>query len=162
GRRLALDRGQAVGEQAGDRGGRGGLAEDALAGGEPAVGVEDLLVGDGGDAPARGGEGGHRPPPAGRGAGPDRRGDRLGGGDGLAAHQRRRALGLEAVEDRGGAGLLEAAPVCGDVAGVADRDRQRAGRLPQLLDHLEGGGLLAFYPVRIDRVDQLDRVPVGE
>ena len=73
--------GQAVGEQAGDRGGRGRLAEDALAGGEPAVGVEDLLVGDRGDAAARGGEGVHRLLPAGRVADPDRRGDGLGVGD---------------------------------------------------------------------------------
>ena len=96
----ALDDRQAVGEQAGDRGGRGGLAEDAFGVGEPAVGVEDLLVGDGGDAAARGGEGGHRLLPAGRVADPDRRGDGLGFGDRGAGDQRRRALGLEAVEDR--------------------------------------------------------------
>ena len=37
-----------VAQQAGDRGGAGGLAEDALVGGEQAVGLEDLVVGDGG------------------------------------------------------------------------------------------------------------------
>ena len=58
--------------------------------------------------------------------------------------------------------LLEAAPVGGHVAGVADRDRERAGRLAELLDDLEGGGLLAFDPVRVDRVDELDRVLLGE
>ena len=162
GRRGALGDRQAVGEQAGDRGGRGGLAEDAFAGGEPAVGVEDLLVGDGGDAAARGGEGVHRLLPARRVADPDRRGDGLRLGDRGAVDQRRRALGLEAVEDRRRAELLEAAPVGGDVAGVADRDRQRPGRLAELLDDLEGGRLLALDPVGVDRVDELDRVLLGE
>ena len=37
-----------------------------------------------------------------------------------------------------------------------------SGRLAQLLDHLEGGRLLALDPVRVDRVDELDRVLVGE
>ena len=156
-----LDDRQAVGEQAGDRSGRGRLAEDAFGGGKPVVGVEDLLVGDGGDAAARGGEGRHRLLPAGRVADPDRGGDGLGVGDGGAADQRRRALGLEAVEDRRRADLLEAAPVGGDVAGVADRDRQRAGGAAQLLDDLEGRRLLAFDPVRVDRVDEFDRVLVG-
>src|SRR6201991_2605736 len=58
--RVALDRRQSVGEQARHRGGRGGLAEDADAARQPVVGVDDLGVGDGGDAPARAGEGAHR------------------------------------------------------------------------------------------------------
>ncbi|MFL5874098.1 MAG: hypothetical protein ACJ75T_11605 [Solirubrobacterales bacterium] len=58
--------------------------------------------------------------------------------------------------------LLEPAPVGGDIAGVADRDRKRSRRLSQVLDHLEGSRLLTFDPVRIDRVDQLDRVLLGE
>ena len=36
------------------------------------------------------------------------------------------------------------------------------GRLAELLDHLEGGRLLALYPVGVDRIDQLDRVLLGE
>ena len=45
--------GQPVGEDPGDRGGRSRLAEDALARGQQPVGVEDLLVGDRLDPPAR-------------------------------------------------------------------------------------------------------------
>ena len=37
-----------------------------------------------------------------------------------------------------------------------------AGRLAQLVDHLERGGLLALDPVRVDRVDELDRVLLRE
>ena len=158
GRRVALDHRQAVGEDAGDRRGGGRLAEDSLARGEEAVCVEDLLVGDGGDAPARLGDGGHRLLPAGRVADADRRGDRLGVGDRLAADERRCALGLEAVEPGRLLALAEAAPPRGDVAGVADGDRERTRRLAELLDHLEGRGLLALDPVRVDRVHELDRV----
>src|SRR3954447_24308230 len=98
--RRVLDGREAVGEEAGDGGGAGGLAEDAFVVGEPAVGVQDLFVGDGGDAAAGGGKGGHRLLPAGWVADPDRRGDGLRVLDRLAADQRRRALGLEAVENR--------------------------------------------------------------
>ena len=37
-----------------------------------------------------------------------------------------------------------------------------AGRLAELLDHLERRGLLALDPVRVDRVDELDRVLLRE
>src|SRR6185369_7157417 len=67
-----VDGRQAVGEEAGYRGSAGGLAEDAFVVGEPAVGVQDLFVGNGGDATAGGGEGGHRLLPARRVADPDR------------------------------------------------------------------------------------------
>ena len=68
--------------------------------GQQAVGVEDLLVGDGGDPAARRGDRRHRLLPARRVADPDRRGDGLRLLDRMAVDQRRRALGLEAVEDR--------------------------------------------------------------
>ena len=125
---------------------------------EPAVGLEDLLVADRGDPAARAGERRHRLLPASGVSDPDRRGDRLGVRHRLAVDQRRRAVGLEAVEDRRRPQLLEAAPVGGHVAGVADRDRQRPGRLAQLLDDLERRRLLPFDPVGVDRVDQFDRV----
>ena len=158
----AVENRHPVREQPGDRGGRGGLAEDALVGGKPAEGVEDLLVGDRRDAAAGGGEGRHRLLPAGRVSDPDRRGDRLRVLDRDAVDERRRALGLEAVEAPCGIHLLEALPVGGYVAGVADGDRERGGRLPHLLDHLEGGGLLALDPKWVHRVDELDRMPLGE
>ena len=37
-----------------------------------------------------------------------------------------------------------------------------SGRLAELVEDLEGGGLLALDPVGVDRVDELDRVAVGE
>ena len=76
---------------------------------------------------------------------------------GAAVDQRRGALGLEAEHPRRRAGLLEALPVGGDVAGVADRDAQRV-ELAELLDDLERRGLLALEPERVDRVDERDRV----
>ncbi len=111
-------------EQAGDRRGARRLAEHALAGRQQPVGVEDLLVGDRGDPPARLRHGRHRLLPARRVADPDRAGDRLGVLDPLAGDERRRAGGLEAEEPRSVAGLDEARPVRRDVARVADRDAQ--------------------------------------
>ena len=158
GRLAALRRRQPVSQDPGHRRRRGGLAEDALARGEQAVGVEDLLVGDRGDPPPRAGDGVHRLLPARRVADPDRRGDRLRLGDRLAVDQRGGALRLEAVQDRRRPVLLEAPPPGGDVAGVADRDRERVGWPAELVAGLERGRLLALDPVRVDRVDQLDRV----
>src|SRR5680860_1481140 len=107
---LALDL-EAVGEEAGDRGGRGRLTADALVLGQPTVGLEDLFVGDRGDPAARSGEGGHRLLPAGGVADADRRGNRLGCLDRVAQDQGGGAGGLESVADRRGVQLLEAAPV---------------------------------------------------
>ena len=74
----------------------------------------------------------------------------------------RGSLGLEAVEQRRGVELAKPAPPGGHVAGVPDRDRERVRRLAELLGDLEGGRLLALDPVRVDRVDELDRMAVGE
>jgi hypothetical protein len=84
--------------------------------------------------------------------------------DGRAQHQRRGALGLEAEQARPGAHLAEALPVGGHVAGVADRDAERVerGGGAQFVEHLEGGGLLPLEPVRVDRVDERDRVALRE
>ena len=87
-------------QQAGHRRGRGRLAEDALARGEQAVGVEDLVVGHRADRAARRRHRLHRLLPARRVADPDRAGDRLGVRDRLAVHERRGALGLEAEQPR--------------------------------------------------------------
>ena len=151
----------AVAQQPGDRGGAGGLAEDALARGEQAVGGEDLGVGDGAHHAARGGHRLHRLLPAGRVADPDRAGDRLGVVDALAEHERRGALGLEAEQPRRDAVLDEALVVGGDVARVADGDAERV-ELAELLDDLERRGLLALEAVLVDGVDERDRLAVGE
>ena len=86
----------AVGEQPGDAGRRGRLAEDALVGGEEAVGVEDLLVGDGATAPPRRSSR-PSPPPSARGC---RSGSRWrpspGCSTGCAEDERRGPRGLEA------------------------------------------------------------------
>ena len=79
---------------------RGRLAEHALLAGEEAVGVEDLLVGDGAHRAARAREGVERLLPAGGVADPDRARDGLGRLDRRAVHQRRGARGLEAEHPR--------------------------------------------------------------
>ena len=157
----ALGAVDAVRQQAGDRGGGGRLAEDALVGGQEAVGVEDLRVGDGADVAARGGEGLHRLLPARRVADPDRARDRLRVRDRLAGDQRRGALGLEAEQPRRRPHLLEALVVGGDVAGVADRDAERV-ELAERVQHLEGRGLLALEAERVDAVHERDRMSLHE
>ena len=136
--------------------------------GEIAVGGQDLGVGHGLD-PATGlvsGRGRQRP--AGRIADPDRGRDRLGLGDRVADHERCRAGRLEAVHPgraRRQAGrpvVAEPGPIGADVAGIADRDRQDVGRPPEIVADLEGGGLLARQPVRVDRVHERDRVIVPD
>src|SRR5439155_18154986 len=87
----------AVVDQAGDRGGAGRLAEDALARGEQAVGVEDLLVADGVDAAARVAHRGHRLLPARGVADADGACHRLRLLHALTGDERRRAFGLEAI-----------------------------------------------------------------
>ena len=160
-------------EQAGD--GRGGrrLDEDALAGGQQAVRGEDLLVGDRLDAAAGLVAGRLGLLPRGGVADADRGGDGLGVVDGVAEHDRRGAGGLEAPHPRGPGGragaasrrrgvLAVAPPVGGDVAGVADRQAVDVGRVAERVDDLERRGLLALDAGRVDRVDQLDRVGLGE
>ena len=133
----------------GDGRGARRLAEHALVGGQEAVGVEDLLVGDRGDVAARGGEGLHRLLPARGVADPDRARDRLRVRDPLAGDERRGALGLEAEQPRRRPHLLEALVVGGHVAGVADGDAERV-ELAERVEHLEGRGLLALQAERVD------------
>src|SRR5207247_4735410 len=99
--------------------------------------------------------------PPGRVADPDRRGHRLGIVDRMSVNERRGPRRLVPVEDRGGLVLLESLPIRGDVPRVADGDRERPGWTAQLVADLEGGRLLPLDPVRVDRVDELDRVRLG-
>ena len=155
-------------EQPGDAGGRGRLDEDAVAGGELALGGEDLVVGDGREPAAGLVARGLGELPRGRVADPDRGGPGLRVGERLAGHQRRRALGLEAAHHGllGGqaeVGVLRVAqPVRRDVAGVADRQQVVVGGVAEEVDDLERRGLLALEPDRVDRVDQRDRVVPGQ
>ena len=113
--------------------GRGRLAEHALVRRQPAVGVEDLGVGDRADRALRRGHRAHRLLPARRVADPDRARDRLGVLDRLAVTSGADALGLPAQHPRRRARLLKALPVRGDVARVADRDAERVD-LADLVD----------------------------
>ncbi len=58
--------------------------------------------------------------------------------------------------------LHEAAPVGRDVARVPDRDAQQVGRVAEVIDDLEGGGLLPLDAVRVHGVDQGDARPLGQ
>ena len=58
--------------------------------------------------------------------------------------------------------LLKPLPIGGDVAGVADGDKEVVGSVAQGVDDLKGGALLPLDPVGIDRVDQRDRVLLGQ
>jgi len=53
-------------------------------------------------------------------------------------------------------------PVCGDVAGVPDRDAERVESAGELLEDLERSGLLSLDPEVVDGVDERHRVPVRE
>src|SRR5690606_4174922 len=53
-------------------------------------------------------------------------------------------------------------PVGRDVPGVADGQHVDVGGVTEGVDDLEGGGLLALEPEGVDRVDQGDRVVLGE
>ena len=55
-----------------------------------------------------------------------------------------------------------ALPVGRDVAGVADRQHVDVGRVAERVDDLERRRLLALDAGRVDRVDQLDGVGLGE
>ncbi len=82
--------------------------------------------------------------------------------DGPAVDDGRGARGLEAEHARPGPGhpvphgLLVAHPVGRNVAGVAHGHRVEIGGAAQLLQHLEGAGLLALQPEGVHRVDQGD------
>src|SRR5207248_3325192 len=52
--------------------------------------------------------------------------------------------------------FLVAFPVGGDVAGVADRQEMKVGRIAELIADLESGGFLAFDADGIDAVDHFD------
>src|SRR5439155_9875229 len=148
---------RAVLQRARDRRGRSGLAEDPLVRREPALRLEDLLVGDRVDPPARLPEGFDRLLPSGRVADADRRCDRL------------RPLDRMSHDDRGGAGCLkaedprpaatvffEAPPPGGHVARVANWNGDRVGRRTKVVTDLERRRLLPLDAKRIDRVDELD------
>src|SRR5213596_2322448 len=82
--------------------------------------------------------------------------------DDLARDQRSGALGLEAEQPRRRAELSEAAPVGADVARVADGDTERVEVSFQVLVQLERSRLLPFDAELVDRVDEHDRMRVGE
>src|SRR6478735_6353088 len=162
-------------QQARDRRGRAGLDEDALLRREVAVGVEDLLVGDGLDAATGLVAGGDGLLPRRRVADADRGRDGLGVVDRVAEDDRRGTGSLEAphpgqvgrrsrgrVGDGLGEVLAVATPVRRDVAGVADREAVDVGGVAERVDDLEARGLLALDACRVDRVDELDGVGLGE
>ena len=81
---------------------------------------------------------------------------------GCAVDERGRPGGLEAQHPRPAFRVREAAPVRGDVAGVADGDAERVELCVEILGDLVGRGLLALHAELIDGVDQRDRVGGGE
>ena len=158
----------AGGEQARDARGRGGLDEHALGPGDQPVRLEDLLVGRGPEGAVRLFLG--RRPHRSRtrasrsgwrwrsspGPSPVRRGP--------AARRRRparRACGACTRGEPVRVVLGVPAPVRGDVARVADRERVHVGRLAERVADLERRGLLALDAHRVDRVDQPDRRELG-
>ena len=144
---------------------RGGLAEDALEARQVTVRGEDLVVGDRLDEPARL-VAGARSPCSHEAGLPIRIAVAIVSGcstgwpstSGAAPAAWKPDIRGSASIEPGGAVVAEAHPVGADVAGVADRDREEVGRPPQVLADLERGGLLALEPVRVDRVDERDRV----
>jgi hypothetical protein len=97
----------------------------------------------------------------------------VSGSRNLAGDQRRSPLGLEAEHSGGGFGeaglapLLEASPVGGNVAGVADGQGEGIRRAAQRLADLEGSRLLALDAVGVYGVDEGDVAklvggPLGE
>ena len=156
-------------QQPGDAGGRGRLDEDAVAAGELALGGEDLVVGD----RARTGRRTRRAAASASfheaglpiriavamvsGSG---NGSPVTSGAAPSAWKPRITGRLVAVAE---VGVLRVAhPVRRDVAGVADRQQVEVGGVAEEVDDLEGRGLLALEPDRVDRVDQRDRVVPGQ
>ena len=93
---------------------------------------------------------------------PDRGRDRGRIGYRRPRHQRCRSGRLARQHPRGRARLTESLPVGGDVAAVSDRQGQPVRRAAELLDHLEGGGLLTLQPVGVDRVQQRHRAALDQ
>ncbi len=58
--------------------------------------------------------------------------------------------------------LAEAHPVGGDIAGVTHRQAQPVRGSAQGIANLEGSRLLALQAVGVERVDQGDRLPLGD
>src|SRR5206468_323533 len=129
--------------------------EDALLAGQGAIRAQDLLIGDDVDPAAgvlhrlEGGTPRCRVPDLDRGR------DRARLLDDAVLVDRRRARGLETDHPRqlahapGAVVFAVAAPVRGDVAGVADGDQMVVRRATELITHLEGAGLLSLEPERI-------------
>ena len=70
----------------------------------------------------------------------------------------RGSVHLEGAGDTGLAVLAVSHPVGGDVARVADRQRQDVRRPAEVVTDLEGRGLLALQAVRVERVHEGDGV----
>src|SRR3954468_10235079 len=160
--RVALDPPPTAGHESRHGSRRRRLAEDPFPRREEPIRVEDLLVRDRGDPPARRGHRRHRLLPARGVADADCRGDRLRALDRMTLDQRRSPCRLKAVENWSGLRLAESPPPRRDVPRVADRDRERARGLAEFLQHLERSRLLALDAVRMDRVDEFDRVTIRE
>src|SRR5688572_25917816 len=130
-------------QEPGDAGRACRLDEQALLARKELVGLEDLGVSDGIDQAFGFVAGGGGALPARGIADADGGGDSLGVRDRLAADDRRGAGGLEAPHARVVRGAVylggerEAAPVGGDIAGVAHGDRENLGRVAERLADLE-------------------------
>ena len=113
-------------------------------------------------------DGGGREFPARGIADADRGGDGFGFLDDSAVENRRRARGLEADHLRQARGASEpvklfvAHPVGADVARIADRQDVNVGRVAEHFDDLERRGLLALETIRIDRIDDGDRLGLAD
>jgi hypothetical protein len=155
-------------EQARHRGGRSGFDEDSFLTGEELVRSKDLIVGDRVDESARVVAGGDRLRPAGGIADADRGCDRVRLIDRVAEHERCGTGSLEAphlgqpFRHTQLPVLVVALPVRRDVAGVADGQHMDVGSIAEDIDDLEGRGLLALDAIGVDRVDEVDRVGLGE
>src|SRR5918997_5694119 len=147
-------------EEPRDPGGRGRLAEDALLLGEGLLGGEYLRVRDALYEPLRLAHGGQSAFPARGRPDADRARYRLGTLEILAGYQRRSPLGLEAehpggsFDEAGLAPLLEASPIGGNVAGVADGQGEGIRRAAQRLADFERSRLLALDAVGVYGVDE--------
>ena len=153
-------------EQAGHRCRTGRFTEDAFGAAQQLVGLDDLGVGDGHEVTLA------------FLAGPDgvipihRVADADGGGDGVWLFHR---LSQDKGSCSGGlethhAGqflavaslliFLESHPVGADVAGIPHGDAQPVGGIAQGVNHFEGRSFLTLKAVRIEGVDQGDRIAI--
>ena len=154
--------------QPGDAGRARRLAEDALQLRDAAGPVEDLLVRRRHEAALRLARGARGLLAAHRRADADRRRDRLGPRDVDALQHRRRAGRLAAQHPRpvgrrrrAATASLKPAPVGRDVAGVADRQHSQSGT-PISSTISQRRRLLALEPVRVEVVDERDRMRVAQ